>query len=167
MKAYHAMMFFFLAGASFAAIKVPHARIDSLIFERTFPADARKQLRETVNKRVGTMQMMYGDLLDRCDRCRGAVKMEFTTDSTGSVSSARIVHVGTRIIDRMFLDAIEDLQWVETDASGPDFTARATISFRSTKQQSANGSGRAVMSAVGIIISLLSLIISFSRLGGI
>ena len=166
MKTIFFIVFFSLVTLSFGQTRIPSVRIDTILFERKMPPEAKKQILNTLKSQLTTFDEIYGKLLYRCERCRGKVKLEFHSDSSGKIDSVQLVYASDRIIDRTFLDTVEDQIPREHASAEKKFTFKATLSFTSKKPSGSNAN-RAASGVIGALLGLLiSLLIPMLMRGG-
>jgi hypothetical protein len=156
-----------LAGIVSASPGIPRLSIDTIVFDEKLPVSAQESVRSVFEDRKEMFRQCYGQLLFRCEKCRGTVTLEFSADSSGIIDSVFVVKVTSRIVDRLFLDLLADCipvsgQLVQVER----FRCMAKIRFWSNVERGSNSeSGGMAARVVSLIFLAISLIISISMLG--
>ena len=131
---YRIFILLLLFTAAFAQPGIPRVVIDTLIFDESLSFDAQVTVQHKMFQQIEGFKKHYTDLLTRCQKCRGNVWFELRSDSSGMIDSIHISDAGDHIIDRSFLDAVEDQILWESVGNTPRFKVEAVFNFNSDNE---------------------------------
>ncbi len=153
----------FLFSAACAQPRIPLMEIDTLLFEESLSFDAKITVQNKIIQQIDGFKKHYTELQKRCNKCRGTIWLELCSDTSGMIDSVRISDVGNHIIDRLFLDAVEDqIPW-DTTTNGPRKKVEAVLKFDSYNEKKMK---IAFLSVVGTILTIPPVaFLLFSRIG--